>query len=103
MKRFNGGSKVPGGYYVNPSQWEIAAISGEQGVLEGEPTSTWYRAPLPVIVVLALVLGGLMVVFLPVIGFALLAWALMRKGAAPVVAASQQLVRSARPHDQKNC
>jgi hypothetical protein len=49
MARFSGGSSVPGGYYWNPRHWSDTPVERDGGPL----------------------LGGLFVVFLPFIGFAM--------------------------------
>lgn len=79
MKRFSPGTKVEGGYYWNLSKWNIEAVSGEEGVLAGAAGDRYLRLPLLVMVPAALVMSFLFVVFLPFIGFAMVAYAAGRK------------------------
>ena len=79
MKRYNGGTKAVGGYYWNTRTWKIATIEDEQGVLDGGPEDRFIRIPLLLMVPLALLVSFVFVVFLPFIGFAMLAHALVLK------------------------
>ncbi|MBS1150970.1 MAG: hypothetical protein H6Q89_2668 [Myxococcaceae bacterium] len=79
MKRSTGSSMVEGGYYWNINEWRIVAVLGERGVLEGTPEDRYLRVPLPLLVPLALLMGGLYVMFLPLIGFVVALYALARK------------------------
>ena len=79
MKRFNGGTRVGGGYYFNLKTWEVANIAAHEGVLPGEAKDTYLHAPLPALLVVAPVLGLGFAMFLPFIGFAMPAWALGKK------------------------
>ncbi len=94
MKRINGGAKAAGGYYWNLRTWGISTIEGESGVLDGTAQDRFVRVPMLVMVPLALVLSFVFVVFLPFIGFAMLAHAVvlkvlgLREAAARSVAAT---------------
>ena len=65
------GSMVKGGFYLNRDKWDILAVSGKEGVLPGTAGERYLRLPVLAVVLLAPLLGGLFVVFLPFIGFAL--------------------------------
>ena len=71
MARFNGGSRVPGGYYWNPRQWSITPVRDDGGALPGTSTDRYLRIHWLVALLLAPVVGGLFVVVLPFIGFAM--------------------------------
>ena len=71
MRRFNAQTTVRGGYYFQTSTLSLHAVEGDWGQLPGEPGTLWVRLPLPVMIVAAAVLSLGFVVFLPVIGFAL--------------------------------
>ena len=43
MKRYNGGTEVRGGYYYKLGEWELAAVAGETGRLEGGPGQQYVR------------------------------------------------------------
>lgn len=71
MKRFNGGNWVRGGYYLNLKTWEVCAVGGDNGALPGAAADRLIHLPLPMVFVVAPVLGGLFAIFLPFIGFAM--------------------------------
>jgi hypothetical protein len=76
----NGGSKVKAGFYFNKNNWEIVTVSGKKGgVLPGDAKADYLRVPAVAMLAGAPVLGAAFVVFLPVIGFALLAKAAFSK------------------------
>jgi hypothetical protein len=79
MKRYNGGTKVGGGYYFNLKSWEVANIEGKEGTLPGEAKDTFLHAPLPVLFVVAPVLGIGFAMFLPLIGFVMPVYALVKR------------------------
>lgn len=66
-----GGTQVKGGYYFNPRGLRIVAVSGKTGALAGDPSESFVRVPGLVVLLLAPILGGMFVMFLPVIGFVL--------------------------------
>ena len=77
MKRIDGGSTVKGGYYWNLTKWEIANVQGETGVL---PVPDRYLSvPLPLLFVVAPVMGAAYVMFLPFVGFAMFFYAIGRR------------------------
>jgi hypothetical protein len=71
MTRISGGTKVKGGFYWRLAEWQIVTLSGESGVLPGTPNEGFYRVPVFAMLLLAPVMGGLFVRFLPLIGFAM--------------------------------
>ena len=76
MTRHHGGTKVPGGYYWSPRQWTLTPVPDEGGVLPGGAGDRYLRISWVTALLLAPVLGGLFVVFLPFLGFGmLLHWA----------------------------
>jgi hypothetical protein len=81
----NGGSKVKAGFYFNKKNWEIVTVSGIQGgLLPGDAKADYLRIPAVAMLAAAPVLGAAFVIFLPVIGFALLASAAFKKAARNV-------------------
>jgi hypothetical protein len=73
MKGSLGGQSVRAGFYWNPAEWEIVAVDGRSGgVLPGGSERRYFRVPVLLMLALAPVMGGLFVVFLPLIGFTLL-------------------------------
>ena len=81
----NGGTKVPAGFYFNKANWEIVTVSGKKGgLLPGDVKTDYLKIPAVAMLAAAPVLGAAFVVFLPVIGFALLATAAFKKAARTV-------------------
>jgi hypothetical protein len=72
MARYEGGTKVRGGYYWNPSAWSVVAVEGESGTLPGRHGDGYVRLHWVAALLLAPILGGLFVVFLPFIAFGML-------------------------------
>jgi hypothetical protein len=69
-----GGETVKAGFYWNLGRWEIVAVSGaREGTLPGDRATRYVTLPLPLMLLAAPLMGGLFVVFLPLIGFAMLA------------------------------
>jgi hypothetical protein len=79
--RHHGGTAVRGGFYWNLSRWTILTIPGEGGLLPGNSAQTYLKLPVLLLLAIAPLMGGLFVMFLPFIGFAVVALALGRKGA----------------------
>lgn len=86
-----GGSKVKAGFYFNKKNWEIVTVSGKQGgLLPGDAKADYLKIPAVAMLAAAPVLGAAFVVFLPVIGFALLATAAFKKATRSVAAPAQK-------------
>jgi hypothetical protein len=73
-----GGTQVKGGFYFNPRGLRIVAVSGKTGMLTGEPSERFTRIPAVAVLLLAPILGGMFVVFLPIIGFVIVGQHLAR-------------------------
>jgi len=71
MMRHRGGSRVTGGFYWNLAKWDIVTVPKEGGALPQGSEHRYLRVPIALLLVLAPVMGGLYVTFLPFIGFAL--------------------------------
>jgi hypothetical protein len=80
MTARTGGTQAKAGFYWNLRTWAITTLSGEGGTLPGGEGDRYLRLPTLAMLVLAPVMGGLFVVFLPFIGFAVLFTHLARKG-----------------------
>jgi hypothetical protein len=94
MTRFNSQTTVRGGYYFQTSTLSLHAVEGQWGKLPGEPGTLWVRLPLPLMIVAAAVLSLGFVVFLPVIGFALLFRAAARPAARALARAFPRLAHT---------
>lgn len=69
MLMHRGGTRVKWGLYWKLAQWEIVPVPKERGVLPGSQEHRYLRVPILLLLVLAPVMGGLYVIFLPLIGF----------------------------------
>lgn len=97
MARHFGGAPAVSGYYWNPGNWSITPIPRPGGFLPGGPEDRYLKVPALAALMLMPILGGLFVVFLPVIGFALVAYALARKAAALVRGGAADLAGTITP------
>ncbi len=97
MARHIGGSPAQSGYYWSPTSWSITPIPRPGGFLPGGRSDRYLKVPTLAVLMLMPVLGGLFVVFLPVIGFALVAHALARKLAALVGGGAADLATTLTP------
>ncbi len=70
---FAGGEQVKAGFYWNLREWEANIIPREGGVLPARDDARYVRVPLPVLLVVAPVMGAAYAMFLPFIGFAMVA------------------------------
>ncbi|MBI4465003.1 MAG: hypothetical protein HY647_09890 [Acidobacteria bacterium] len=101
MLNYRGGQKVPRGFYWNRDKWETVTIAQGGGVLPGSETHRYVKLPVLLVLVCGPLMGLVYVVFLPLIGFALLfgmiGWKLLRilaKAAAKMKALVTALQRS---------
>ncbi len=97
MARHTGGMKVAGGYYWSPKSWEIEVVPPEGGRLKGAPDASYVKVAFPLLFVLVPVLGGLFIVFLPFIGFALFAYAVVKKVTGGAKQAAAELASTIQP------
>ena len=65
------GTLVKGGFYFNRDKLDLITVSGKEGPLPGADGQRYLRVPVLAVLLLAPVLGGLFVMFMPFIGFAL--------------------------------
>jgi hypothetical protein len=72
MFTHNGGETVKGGFYWNRRTWHLEMVEGKRGTLPGDGATRYLWVPTLVMLMLAPLMGGLFVVFLPFIGFVLL-------------------------------
>lgn len=79
MTRYEGGTRVKGGYYFNLKNWEIKNVAGAEGELPGSNADKFLHAPTPVLLVAAPVIGAAFAMFLPFIGFAMPVYAVWKK------------------------
>lgn len=96
MTTYTGKQNVEPGIYLNFKKLSIKSVD-EQGPLPGSETDTYYRAPMLLVLAAAPLLGLAFVIFLPLIGFAMVAYVLGDKGLQWAGNATTEAVRVARP------
>ena len=77
--RHKGESETKGGFYWKRGEWEIVTVEGKMGTLPGPGDAEYLRLPGLLLVPIALIVSIAYVVFLPLIGFAMLFHALAGK------------------------
>jgi hypothetical protein len=86
------GTMVKGGFYFNRDKLDLITVSGKEGMLPGTDGQRYLRVPVLAVLFLAPVLGGLFVVFMPFIGFALVLQHLARLSLSGVKRAGRGLL-----------
>jgi hypothetical protein len=81
MTRRNAGEAARMGFYFNTRTWEIDLHRKDGGALSGRDGDRYVRIPAAALLVLGPVMGFFFVIFLPFIGFALVARELGHKAA----------------------
>jgi hypothetical protein len=82
--KHKGESETKGGFYWKRGEWEIVTVDGKRGTLPGPSDAEYIRIPGLLLVPVALIVSIAYVVFLPLIGFAMLFHALAGKVAERV-------------------
>jgi len=83
MKKFDGNSKVRGGFYFHRKSWDLVTVSGKAGVLPGTTSDQYLKVPLVLMLLGAPVFGATLVMFLPFVGIALFVHAIAKKVLKP--------------------
>jgi len=97
MTKYESGMQVGGGYYWNAKRWSVEVIPAEGGKLAGPAGARYVKVPFPVLFVIVPTLGALFLMFLPLIGFALFAYAIAKKLAAMVGRGTTELAATVQP------
>jgi hypothetical protein len=97
MAKYTGGMQVNGGYYWNPRNWEVEVVAPEGGRLKGAADAKYVKVPFPALFVIVPVLGALFLMFLPLIGFALFAYAVVKKVTGGVKQGATELASTIQP------
>lgn len=79
MVRYHGSDYAKGGFYCNTSRWEIITVPKGGGSLPGGNEEHYIRLPLFLVMLLGPLMGGLYVVFLPLIGFVMVFYIVGKK------------------------
>ncbi|MBI4515583.1 MAG: hypothetical protein HY699_07185 [Deltaproteobacteria bacterium] len=72
MTRYHGNEVVKAGFYWSPARWEIVPIAKGGGMLPGTADNRYIRLPLLLLMAVGPFMGALYVMFLPLLGFAML-------------------------------
>jgi hypothetical protein len=78
MTTLSGGAAVRNGYYWNLGRWEVIPVERDGTALPGGRGDKFMKVPLLAAVLLLPIMGGLFVVALPFIAFALTLYAAVR-------------------------
>ncbi len=97
MAKYTGGMKVEGGYYWSAGNWEVEVVSSEGGRLKGAAAEKYVKVPFPLLFVVVPLLGATFLMFLPVVGFALVAYAIAKKVAGSLTQGATELAATVQP------
>ncbi len=97
MAKYTGGMQVAGGYYWNPRNWEVEVVASEGGRLKGAASAKYVKLPFPLLFVVVPLLGALFLMFLPLIGFALFGYAIVKKVTGGVKQSATELASTMAP------
>jgi hypothetical protein len=73
MRHYKGNDSVRPGFYFNPRRLSFASVDSE-GALPGTAQEAYLRVPALAMLVAGPILGLAYVIFLPLIGFVMVAW-----------------------------
>jgi len=79
MTTYRGNQKVQSGYYFSTNTLGVEVIGEGGGTLPGASTTRYLSVPFPALFIIAPVVGLAFLIFLPLIGFVLLAVALGKR------------------------
>ncbi len=97
MAKYTGGEKVGGGYYWNTRTWEVELVGDEGGRLRDPDGARYLKVHFLALFAIVPILGALFLMFLPFIGFALLAYAIAKKIAGAVTQGTTELAATVQP------
>jgi hypothetical protein len=97
MTTIEAGSAVNRGYYFDARTWSLHPVERDGEALPGGHASRWIRLPLWAAVAVAPLMGALFLVFLPLIGFVLVAQASVRPIAAIFTRSATEVAATLQP------
>jgi len=100
MLKRTGGTNVRTGFYWNLGKWEMATVPRQGGLLPGGADDQYIKIPMLALLVLAPMMGGLYVMFLPFVGFVLVFAYAGRKGGAALRTGFMEVATSVAPRWQ---
>jgi hypothetical protein len=83
FEKRHGGDVVKFGFYWNLAEWAAQIVPAAGGTLKGNADAKYLRLPLLALLVVAPLMGAAYAIFLPFIGFAMVAMFLMGRLRAP--------------------
>ena len=99
MTTYSGNSTVKSGYYVSTSTLGVEVIGEGGGTLPGPATARYVGVPFPLLLAAAPVGGLAFLVLMPVIGFGLVGYAIVRRVTGHVARGAGDLAATvAEPH-----
>ncbi|MFB3855475.1 MAG: hypothetical protein ACE148_16875 [Vicinamibacterales bacterium] len=98
MARPAGGTNVRTGFYWNLRKWELTTVPRPGGVLPGGTGETYVKVPTLALLLVAPVMGGLYVMFLPFIGIAMVVGHLAHRGRAAARAGFMEVASMLNPN-----
>jgi len=97
MAKYTGGMQVGGGYYYSARHWAVEVVPSEGGRLPGDVASHYVKIPFPALFVVVPLLGALFLMFLPMIGFAMLGYAIVKRLAGGARKSAEELASTITP------
>jgi len=97
MATFHGNSSVSGGYYFSMTNFNVEVIGNEGGTLPGPAAGRFVRIPFPALFLVVPIVGLAFLMFLPMIGFVLLAKAIVMKVTGQVAEGATSLAATVAP------
>ncbi len=97
MAKYTSGMQVAGGYYWNAKNWSVEVVPSEGGKLQGGAGARYVKVPFPALFVIVPLLGALFLMFLPLIGFVLFAYAIAKKLAGGAKQGATELAATVQP------
>ncbi len=79
MTTYSGNQQVKSGYYLSTRSFAVEVIGDQGGTLPGDTTTRYLAVPFPALLAIAPVVGLGFVLSLPLVGFALVGYALVRR------------------------
>jgi hypothetical protein len=83
FEKRRGGDAVKFGFYWNVAEWEAQIVPAAGGTLNGDGATRYVRLPLLALLIVAPLMGAAYAMFLPFIGFAMVAMFLTGRLKAP--------------------
>ncbi len=97
MAKINGGTRVKKGYYFEMKSWALQPVACDGEPLPGTADHLYFHVPLPLVFVVAPLLGAAFVMVLPCIGFYLVLQAALRPVAGIFRRSATEVAATVRP------